>query len=108
MSPVILGIFAKTFVRPSVEGVFDAVAQHGLRCVQFNFSSAGLPTVPEAVDPPLVERIRRAARSLSIAAVSGTFNMIHPDARHRRDGLRRLTLLARACAELGAPVLTLC
>jgi len=110
MPPVILGIFAKTFVRPSVEEAFDSVAQHGLQCVQFNFSSAGLPTLPEAVDPPLVERIRRAAceRSLSIAAVSGTFNMIHPDAPQRRDGLRRLAILATACAELGAPVLTLC
>ncbi len=35
-----LGIFAKTFTRPTVEEVFDAVRAHGLRCVQFNLSCA--------------------------------------------------------------------
>src|SRR4249920_3475731 len=100
MPPVTPGIFAKTFARPSIEKVFDAVAGHGVACVQFNLSSAGLPTLPDAVDPALVERIRRAAsdRSIAIAALSGTFNMIHPDLQHRRDGLRRLAILAGVCA----------
>ena len=110
MPPVTPGIFAKTFVRPTVEEVFDAVARHPLRCVQFNFASAGLPTLPYELDPALLERIRRAAadRRLAIAAVSGTFNMIHPDAPYRRAGLRGLEALAAACARLGAPVITLC
>ena len=110
MPPVIPGIFAKTFARPSIEEVFDAVTRHHLRCVQFNFSSAGLPTVPDQLDPALVERVRRAAAEcrLTIAAVSGTFNMIHPNPEHRRAGLRGLGVLAGACVQLGAPVITLC
>lgn len=110
MPSVTLGIFAKTFVRPGIDEVFDAVAQLGVSCVQFNLSSAGLPTLPDAVEPVLLERIRRAAseRRIAIAAVSGTFNMIHPDALQRRHGLRRLEILAGACAGLGAPVVTLC
>ena len=43
-----LGIFAKTFERPSVDDVFAAVAGHGLATVQFNMASAGLETVPES------------------------------------------------------------
>ena len=105
-----LGIFAKTFVRPSVEEVFHAVAKHHLRCVQFNFSCAGLPAMPEVIEPPLATRIRKSAveRRIAIAAVSGTFNMIHPDAAKRREGLRLLEVLAAACARLDTKVITLC
>jgi sugar phosphate isomerase/epimerase len=105
-----LGIFAKTFVRPSVEEVFAAVAKQHLRCVQFNFASAGLPSLPDAIESGLVNRIRDAAavNRIDIAAVSGTFNMIHPDPARRRDGLRRLGIIAGACAGLGTSVITLC
>ncbi len=105
-----LGIFAKTFARPTVEEVFDAVARHRLRCVQFNFASAGLPSLPERIEPEQLDRIRDAAeeRRIAIAAVSGTFNMIHPEARRRREGLRGLGVVASACARLGASLVTLC
>jgi sugar phosphate isomerase/epimerase len=105
-----LGIFAKTFVRPAVEGVLDAVRAHGLGCVQFNMACAGLPSMPERIDAGLCDRTRRAAaeRGISLAAVSGTFNMIHPDTQRRRTGLERLRVLTAACARLGAPVVTLC
>lgn len=105
-----IGIFARTFVRPHVEEVFDCVAGHGIRCVQFNFSAAGRATLPDEIDPALIERIRRAAtvRGIALPAVSGTFNLVHPAAEVRRDGLRRLRVLAPACAALGARVVTLC
>jgi sugar phosphate isomerase/epimerase len=105
-----LGIFAKTFLRPTVEEALDAVKAHGLDCVQFNFSCAGLPSMPERIDPGLARRIARAAqtRGIRMAAVSGTFNMIHPDPRQRQDGLRRLRVLAAACCEMGVPIITLC
>jgi len=105
-----LGIFAKTFTRPSVDEVFAAVAKHHLRTVQFNFASAGLPSLPEAIDPALVGCIRKEAveHRIEIAAVSGTFNMIHPDPKERRDGLRKLSVIAGACAGLGTETITLC
>jgi sugar phosphate isomerase/epimerase len=105
-----LGLFARTFPRPAVEQVFDAVAAHGVSSLQFNFACAGLPSLPESLEPGLLERIRRAAseRGLSLAAVSGTFNMIHPDPAQRQDGLRRLEVVAGACAALGTQVVTLC
>jgi sugar phosphate isomerase/epimerase len=105
-----LGIFAKTFARPTVEAVFDAVRLHGLSCVQFNMACAGLPSMPERIDGALCDRIRAAAaeRGITLAAVSGTFNMIHPDPAKRYAGLERLRVLAGACHQLGAPVVTLC
>ena len=105
-----IGILTKTFPRPSLEETLDAITRHGIRCVQFSLSSAGLPELPERVDPATCERIRRemGARGLEMAAVSGLFNMIHPDVRARRDGLRRLRELASACEHLGTSVITLC
>ena len=81
-----LGIFAKTFVRPSLEATLDAVASHGLSCVQFNMACVGLPTLPEAIEPALAAEVADAfrARGLEMAAVSGTFNMIDPDRARRR------------------------
>ena len=105
-----LGVFARIFARPTVEDVFAAVAKHHLRCVQFNFACAGLPSLPDRIDVELADRIREAAAEhrIEIAAVSGTFNMIHPDPKQRRDGLRKLGVIAAACEHLGTRVVTLC
>jgi sugar phosphate isomerase/epimerase len=103
------GIFAKTFVRNSVEEVLDAVAAHGIRSVQFNMACAGLPSMPDEISPALARRIARASasRGISIAAVSGTFNVIHPDTAQRDTGLRRLDVLAASCNALGTGIVTL-
>ena len=105
-----LGIFAKTFSRPALDGVLDAVAAHGLICIHFNMACAGLPAMPDAIDPDLAERVRAAIvqRGLKMAAVSGTYNMIHPDRQVRADGLRRLAVLAQAAPLMGTSVITLC
>src|SRR5262249_2152828 len=73
-------------------------------------SCAGLETLPARIAPELIETIRAALaeRRLAPAAVSGTFNLIHPEAWVREEGLRRLPVLASACRSLGAPVITLC
>jgi len=107
---MIPGIFAKTFARPTVADVFRAVAKHHLRSMQFNFASAGLPSLPDEIDPSLAKRIRKAAaeQRIAIKAVSGTFNMIHPDAKQRRDGLHKLSIIAGACEPLGTGMITLC
>ena len=66
--------------------------------------------MPEEIPTSLDERIRveLGERNLTMAAVSGTFNMIHPNPRKRRDGLRRLGVLAGVCGQLGTSVITLC
>lgn len=105
-----LGIFAKTFTRSSVEEVFNAVKGHQLDTVQFNMACAGLPTLPDNISPTLTKRIYDGAKSsgVSIAAMSGTYNMIHPDLNARQAGLHRLRILAAACKSMGTSVITLC
>ena len=105
-----IGIFAKTFSRPTLTENLDAVSSHGLGVVQYNLACAGLASLPERIEPRLAQQIGAAAasRRIRIAAVSGTFNMIDP-VRERRDaGLRRLGELAGACALLGTKIITLC
>jgi sugar phosphate isomerase/epimerase len=105
-----IGIFAKTFARPTLEENLEAVRDHGLSVVQYNLACAGLPSLPERIDPRLARQISAAAasRGITVAAVSGTFNMIDP-VRERRDvGMRRLAQLAGACALLGTRIITLC
>lgn len=86
------------------------MASYDLLETQFNMSVTGLPSMPDEIDPALADRVREAAaaRGITLSAVSGTFNMIHPDPEVRRNGLRRLGVLAGACGRLGTSTLTLC
>jgi len=103
-----LGIFSKTFLCSTLEESLAAIAAHGLESVQFNWESAGLDEMPAAVSDQLCISIRQELQKnrLELAAVSGTFNMIHPV--HRADGMRRLRSLAGACSSLGTRLITLC
>jgi sugar phosphate isomerase/epimerase len=105
-----IGIFSKTFVRPTLEATLDAVVDHGLDCIQFNMAEAGLAEMPEEIEAGLAARIGKelAARSIQVASVSGTFNMIHPDIAERQAGLRQLRTIAASCADLGSSLITLC
>ena len=104
------GIFESIFVRPTLADRFAAVAGHGLRWVQFDLASAGLESLPTRIPDGVAEQIGRAAadRGIRLAAVSGTYNMVHPDRRVREQGLAGLRAVAAACATIGAPVITLC
>ena len=105
-----IGIMADTFVRPTLEERLDAIVSYGVHSVQFSLTCVGLPPFPSHIDPGLCDRIHSEmdAHRITMAAVSGTFNMIHPDIQKREDGLRRLAVLASACERLGTSVITLC
>ena len=105
-----LGIFAKSFSRPSVEEAFDAALAHRLNCLHFNFASAGLSSLPEQIDPELAERIGNAAlkRGIEIVGVSATFNMIDPDVKKREQGFKALGAIAGACRAIGTNFVSLC
>jgi sugar phosphate isomerase/epimerase len=105
-----LGIFAKTFPRPTFEETLDAIADRGLTHVQFNMSCAGMPTLPERVDENHCIWIARSfrERGLTMAAISGTFNLCYPNPIRLMDNLRRLEILAAACRWLDTRIITLC
>ena len=95
-----LGIFARTFGRPTLTEALDAVRDSGLRTMQFNMSLAGGPSLPDEIPARLASEIRSEAssRGLVMAAVSGTYNMAHPDPRSRASGQRRLAALIGAAS----------
>jgi sugar phosphate isomerase/epimerase len=102
------GIFAKIFVRPSLEQVLDAAVERGLRHIQFNLSSVGLPTLPAELHDIQCAAIHEELqnRGLAMTAISGTFNIIHPDPHARAQGLERLRVLAGASKALGTDLIT--
>ncbi|RKU09725.1 sugar phosphate isomerase/epimerase [Candidatus Poribacteria bacterium] len=105
-----IGTMSGTFARDTLEEVLDAVANHGMNCVQFNLSSAGVTKIPTHIDEDLCDKIREemGVRNITMTALGGTYNMIHPDAQRRADGVCNLRVLAAACERLGTSVITLC
>lgn len=105
-----LGVFSKVFERETLEQVLDAVKIYGFSTMQFNFACAGLASLPDKIPAGLPMQIREAckARGLSIAAVSGTYNMIHPDPKERDEGLKHLEAIAAVCYEMCTDVITIC
>ncbi|MET3927387.1 sugar phosphate isomerase/epimerase [Devosia sp. 2618] len=105
-----LGIFAKTFLGTDPTVVLAQAKAAGFASVQYNMACSGLPSMPDAISDAVVHSIADAATSqnLAIAAVSGTYNMIHPDNAVREAGLRRLEMLAAASAGIGTSLITLC
>ena len=110
-SPIMqIGILIGTFSQPTLEARLDAVKTCGLDCVQLSMECTGVPMMPDAIAPELLQRIRRQAdaRGIQIASLQGTFNMTHPDVQQRRAGVRRLGVLAAACRPLGTSKIHIC
>lgn len=105
-----IGIFAKTFPGTEPLGVLSAVRDSGYACAQFNLACCGLPSMPDAVTETTLAEIRRAvdATGISLAALSGTYNMAHPDIAVRRTGLAQLAVVIETAAALSIPLVTLC
>ena len=110
MSPQRLGIMTRHIPRASIEEVASAVASHGLETIQLSLESAGLEPMPILIEAADARRIERAFREagVSIAAVSGTFNVIDPDRDAFVANLERFTVICGACADLGTRVVTTC
>ena len=105
-----LGIFAKTFAAVGAEPSLQAVAAAGFSGAQFNLACLGLPSMPDAIDAETAASIGAASRATGVAieAVSGTYNMIHPNPAVRRQGLARLEVLCAAAPAMGTRLVTLC
>ncbi len=105
-----LGIFAKTFAGEDPARVLRQVRAAGFGCAQFNMACAGLSSLPQAVPDDVADRVAEAgARAgVALAAVSATYNMIHPDPAARAAGRRALSAIAAAMPRMGSRVVTLC
>jgi sugar phosphate isomerase/epimerase len=105
-----LGIFAKTFEGKTPAAVLAAVRRSGYEAVQYNMACSGLSSLPAEIDHETAKAVRSAseATGVSIAAVSATYNMVHPDAEERERGRRSFQAIAAAAHTMGTRLLTLC
>lgn len=103
-------LVATTYRTGTLSQRLDAAKTHGMACVQLSMACAGLPEMPDSIPAGLPQQFGKetAARGMAVACLTGTFNMCHPDPEHRRTGLRRLRLLAEACAPMGTSCLHIC
>lgn len=105
-----LGIFAKTFEGETPAAVMRAAAGAGYATVQYNMACSGLTSLPDEIPPAVAASVAVAARAegVEVAAVSATYNMIHPDPAVREAGHRHLEVIAARCRAMGARLVTLC
>lgn len=105
-----IGVFSRTYETGDLRDTFTRMRRDGMTHTQFNFSNAGLPTLPETIAEGDIVRIRETAEEfgITIDAVTGTFNMIDPDEDARARGCAQFSVQCRAARELGIPVVSLC
>jgi sugar phosphate isomerase/epimerase len=105
-----LGIFAKTFPGSNPFIVLRAAKAAGYATVQYNMACSGLPSLPLAIPEGIARDVAEAATrsEITIAAVSATYNMIHPDPAARKAGQGSLRAIASAARTMGTRLLTLC
>ncbi len=113
-----IGICTTDFPTMPADELFGRIARMGYECLQFSFASAAETgeeagpalEIPEKITARTIDCVSGCSRKykLPIIAVNGTFNMAHPDAEVRDEGVRRFGLLADAVKELGCSVISLC
>jgi len=105
-----IGIFAKTFAGESLDAILDLVIQNDFETVQFNMACAGLDSLPGVYPGDILQSTKNSLsqHNLSVTAVSGSFNMVHPVVEEREAGLKKLCLMMENVKELGTNIITIC
>ncbi|HET9475440.1 MAG TPA: sugar phosphate isomerase/epimerase [Steroidobacteraceae bacterium] len=105
-----LGIFSRTYQPKGIERIFAQIAQDGFRTVQFNFSSARLSSLPKDWPEAAIKEVMVSANEsgLTICAMSGTYNMAHPDVARRQADRVGFANVVRAAQFMQVPLVTLC
>lgn len=105
-----LGIFAKTFPGNHPQTVLAAARNAGYDAVQYNMACSGLAALPSEISNETADAVRTAAETerIAIAALSATYNMIHPDPHERQQGRQAFQSIAAAAQRMGTRLLTLC
>jgi sugar phosphate isomerase/epimerase len=104
------GVFARTYAAKHPGELFARIREDGFSAVQFNLSCAGLAPLPEALPAGIAEGIARGASEagLALCALSGTYNMAHPDAVKRQRDRRGFANVMQAAHDMNVSLVTLC
>jgi sugar phosphate isomerase/epimerase len=105
-----LGLLSSEFPAVSLDTNLDAIAATGAISVQFDLVSAEGQSFPAELSRHNFEAINAgfSQRHLTLAALSGTYNMIDPDPQARSVGAEGLDRVVAWAPRLGADVVTLC
>jgi len=105
-----IGIFAKTFKGETPDAVLSAAAKAGYGAVQYNMACSGVGALPLHLDASVIRNVRdaRMKHKVSLAAVSATYNMTHPDNAKRLHGRHSFATIASQAHAMGTNVLTVC
>jgi sugar phosphate isomerase/epimerase len=105
-----IGIFAKTFPGCSPLKVLKAAAEAGYRSVQYKMTCSDLSPLPDQINDDVADAVHRASRAtgVEIAAISATYNMIHPSPEIRQAGRRSFEAIASQAFRIGSRLLTVC
>jgi sugar phosphate isomerase/epimerase len=107
-----MGIFARCFPVQSPSELASTIAAHGFSLAQLNLSAIGKATIPAEdaladLDLTSIGAAFRDAR-VGVWGLSGSYNMIDPDASRAAALTADLARLIRRAPELGARAVTLC
>lgn len=104
-----LGVFSRTYA-PGMDRICAQASRDGFQAIQFNFSSAGLPSLPTQWPGDVIQDVMASVKhsGLTICALSGTYNMAHPDAAARQAQRPGFTNVVRAAQAMQVPLVTLC
>ena len=82
----------------------------GYQGIQANLASAGLASLPGSLPPGIALQfgLEARAKDIRLAALSGTYNMVHPDANVRKASRVGFQNVVTAARDMGAPIVTLC
>lgn len=113
-----LGVCTTDLPRMTPDALFDKAASLGFDCVQFAFDSVPIDgftadtriEIPGDVPRGTLDEIMRASirTGLPVVAANGTFNMAHPDAAVRDEGIRRFPGFLDAARSLGCTLVSVC
>jgi sugar phosphate isomerase/epimerase len=103
-------IFSRTYPARDIAAVLAAIRADGFEGAQMNLSSFGMESLPRTLDEAALARGRAGAcwLGVTLSALSGTYNMAHPDPAERHARRPGFVQVLRAAQVLGAPVVTLC
>jgi len=105
-----LGIFAKTFDGTEPDTVLRQAAAAGYAAVQYNMACSGIGALPVKISDSAAAAVASAAKAngVTIAAVSATYNMLHPDPAQRAQGRAAFGAIAAKARAMGTDLVTLC
>ncbi|MBR2671051.1 MAG: sugar phosphate isomerase/epimerase [Oscillospiraceae bacterium] len=104
------GLFNNEIDIADIRENFEFIASLGCTTTQFDFINLLGDSIPGSIEAGMIDDIIEGSKrsGVTVCAVSGTYNMAHPDEEYRKEYRNRLPGFFSACRKLGSQMVTLC